>query len=103
MGAEDADRLARLDEQGLVLLQPLQRLDDPVVALPVARGAADAAIDDQLLGRFGDAGIEIVLEHPHRGLGQPALRDFLRPGPRPDRTAVVASRVHDLKDTSVRA
>ena len=54
VGAEHADRLARLDEQGLVVLEPLQRLDDRVVALPVARRPADAAIDDQLLGRLGD-------------------------------------------------
>ena len=32
VGAEHADRLARLDEQGLVLVQPLERLDDAVVA-----------------------------------------------------------------------
>ena len=34
VGAEHADRLARLDEQGLVFLEPLERLDDLVEALP---------------------------------------------------------------------
>ena len=54
MGAEDPDRLARLDEQGLVVLEPLQSLDDPVEARPVPRRPADAAVDDQLLRRLGD-------------------------------------------------
>ena len=34
VGAEHADRLARLDQQGLVVLQPLERLDDLVVSRP---------------------------------------------------------------------
>ena len=48
VGAEDADRLARLDEQRLVVLEPAQRRDDAVEALPVARRPADAAVDDEL-------------------------------------------------------
>ena len=73
VGPEDADRLARLDEQRLVALQPAQRLDDAVERLPVARGAADAAIDHQLAGPLGDVGIEVVHQHAQRRLGQPAL------------------------------
>ena len=72
VGAEHADRLARLDEQGLVLLEPLERLDDLVVAFPVARGAADPAIDDQALRVLGDLVVEVVHQHPHRGFGGPA-------------------------------
>jgi hypothetical protein len=94
MRAEHADRLARLDEQSLVLLEPLQRRDDPVEALPVAGRPADAAIDDQLLRRLGDAGIEIVLKHADGRLGRPAPGDDLRSGAGADRTAVVASRQH---------
>src|SRR3546814_11427280 len=56
VGAKDADGLARLDQQRLVALEPLQRLDDPVIAFPVARGAPDAAIDDQLVRRLRDVG-----------------------------------------------
>jgi hypothetical protein len=41
-------------EQGLVVFEPAQAGDDRVIALPVARGAADAAIDDQFLAAFGD-------------------------------------------------
>ena len=48
--AENADRLAGLDEQRLVLAERAQRSDDRVEGFPVARRAADAAIDDELFG-----------------------------------------------------
>ena len=51
----------------------LQRGDDAVEALPVARRAADAAIDDELAGLLGDLGIEVVHQHAQRRFGQPAL------------------------------
>ena len=69
VGAERADRLARLDEQGLVFLEPFQCFDDLVEALPVARGAADPAIDDQVLRILGHLVVEIVHRHSHRGFG----------------------------------
>ena len=71
MRAEDADRLAGLHEQRLVVLEPLQRLDDFVIAVPVARGAADAAIDDELAGLLRNLRVEIVHQHAHRRLGLP--------------------------------
>ena len=77
--AEHADRLARLDEQGLVFLEPLQRLDDPVETLPVARGTPDAAVDDEALRVLGDLFVEIVHQHPHRGFGGPAPGHDLAP------------------------
>ena len=49
VGAEHADRLAGLHQQRLVVLELAQRRDDAVEALPVARGAADAAVDDELV------------------------------------------------------
>jgi hypothetical protein len=91
VGAEHADRLARLDEQGLVLLEPLERLDDLVEAFPVARGAADAAIDDQALRVLGDLVVEVVHQHPHRGLGGPAAWRRSRAAAGADVAAVVAS------------
>ena len=71
--AEDADRLARLHQQRLVVLERLQERDDAVEALPVARRAADAAIDDELAGLLGDVRVEIVHQHAQRRFGQPAL------------------------------
>ena len=73
VGAEDAHRLAGLHQQRLVVLQPPQRRDDAVEAFPVARGAADAAIDHQLLRPLGHLGVEIVHQHAQGRLGQPAL------------------------------
>src|SRR5690606_13070156 len=41
------------------------------IAFPVASGAADAAVHHQVLRAFGDVGIQVVLDHPVRRLGQP--------------------------------
>ena len=54
MGPEHTNRLARLHQQGLVLLEPLQSLDNLVEAVPVARGPANSAVDDQALRILGD-------------------------------------------------
>ncbi len=87
VGAEDADRLAGLDEQGLVVAERAQCGDDSVVAVPVARGAADAAVDDQFLGPFGDLGVEVVHQHAQRRLGEPAARRDRRAARRADWSA----------------
>jgi hypothetical protein len=50
-----------------------ERCQDLVEALPVARGAADAAVDHQVLRAFGHVGVEVVLDHAVGGLGQPVL------------------------------
>jgi hypothetical protein len=73
VGAKDADRLARLHQQRLVGLERFQGLHDAVEALPVARGAADAAIDHQLLRLLRHLGVEIVHEHAQGRLGEPTL------------------------------
>ena len=94
MGAEHADRLARLDQQGFVVAEPLERFDDLVVSRPVARGAADPAIDDQALRVLGDFIVEIVHQHPNRGLGRPAFGDDLAPAAGADGSAIVAAVGH---------
>ena len=73
VGLKHADRLARLHQQRLVVLQPLEGGHDGVEGLPVARRLAGAAVDDQVLGTFGDLGVEVVHQHAHRGLLLPAL------------------------------
>ena len=72
VGAEDRHRLARLDEQRLVVAEPPQRGDDRVEALPVARRLARAAVDHQLLGPLGHLGVEVVHQHAQRRLLLPA-------------------------------
>jgi hypothetical protein len=62
--AEDADRLAALHEQCLVLAEAKQRSDDRLQRLVRARRLPGAAVDDELLGTLGHLGVEVVEEHP---------------------------------------
>ena len=71
MGAEDPDGLARLDQERFVVLERAEARDDAVEGLPVARRAADAAIDDEILRALGHLGVEVVHQHPHRRLALP--------------------------------
>ncbi len=73
VGAEHADRLARLHQQRLVFVEVAQRLDDLVEIGPGAGGPADAAIDDQFMRVFGHFRIEIVHQHAQRRFGHPAF------------------------------
>ncbi len=78
-GAEDADRLAALDQERLVVLQPLELGDDGVEGFPAARRATGAAIDDEVVRVLGHLRIEVVHEHPERGFLLPALAGDLHP------------------------
>jgi len=73
VGLEHADRLARLHQQGFIVIEVGQALDDLVVALPVARGATNTTVDHQLFRVLGDFRIEVVHQHPQRRFCQPAL------------------------------
>jgi hypothetical protein len=90
---EDADRLARLDQQRFVVLQVPERREDVVEAVPVARRAPDAAVDHEVLRILGDLRIEVVLDHPVRGLGQPALARALRAARRANLARRVVARI----------
>ena len=72
VGAKDADRLARLNQQRLVVGERAQFADDRVERVPGARRPPGAAVDDEVVGALGDLGIEVVHQHPHRGLLAPA-------------------------------
>src|SRR3546814_1132358 len=74
---------------GLVRLQAGQGRLDLVEALPVARGAADAAIDHQFLGFLGDIRIKIVAHHPVDGLDLPVLGMQVGAGRAADDTGIV--------------
>ena len=73
MGLEHAHRFARLHQQGLVLVQVLERGEDLFEAGPVARGAADAAIDHEVLRVLGHLGVEVVPDHAVGRFGDPVL------------------------------
>ncbi|MHC2703130.1 hypothetical protein ACVMHZ_006293 [Bradyrhizobium liaoningense] len=94
MGAEHADRLAGLNQQRLVGFELAQGRNDPVKALPVTRGAADAAIDDELARAFRDIRIEIVHQHAQGRFRQPALGADVAAAGRADGAVVVQSAVH---------
>ena len=46
VGAEFSDRLARLNEQGLVVFKPTQRTDDGIETFPISGGPSGAAVND---------------------------------------------------------
>ncbi len=73
VGAEHADRLARLHKQGFVVVERLQRCNDTVEIVPCAGSATNAAVDNQLMRAFGNIRVEIVHEHTQRRFGKPAL------------------------------
>src|SRR5260370_8693623 len=54
-------------------LEAVQGWDDAIKTFPVARGGADAAIDDELARLFPDLGIEIVHQHAHRSFRLPGF------------------------------
>ena len=81
---QHGNRLSRLDEKGLIILKPVQGLDDFVKAFPVARRLASTAIDNQFRRLLGDLRIKIVHQHP--------LRRFLNPSTRG--SAVAARRAN---------
>ena len=99
MGLEDADRLAGLHQQRLVVAQPAERGDDRLVAFPVARGAADAAIDHEFAGLLRDLVVEVVHQHPQRRLRRPVERGFLEAARGADGGGVAEAVVHAGEDS----
>ena len=73
VSGKDGDGLAGLDEQRVFRAEALEFADDGVEALPVARGAADAAVDDEVLRALGDFGIEVVHQAAEGGFLLPAF------------------------------
>ncbi len=65
--------LPGLDEQRFFVAEVFELANDGVVAVPVARGAADAAVDDKVLRALGDFGIEVVHQAAECGFLLPAF------------------------------
>src|SRR5262249_1257669 len=55
----------------LVFAQSTQRLEDCFEAVPAARRFADPAVDDERIRVLGNLWVEVVLDHPVRGLDLP--------------------------------
>src|SRR5207244_10932459 len=77
----------------LVPFEAAQLEDDGVVCLPRASSTAGAAVHDQVLGSLGDLGIEVVHQHPHRGLLRPRLAGDVRTAGRPNRSGHLSSPI----------
>ena len=84
VGAEHADRLARLHEHRLVVARVRSVAHDGVERVPRSRGAAGAAVDDELVGMLGHLGVEVVVQHPQRGFLRPTPARDLRAARRPN-------------------
>ncbi len=69
---QHADRLARLDEQRLVLAEPPELAHDRVERIPRAGRPAGAAVDHEVVGVLGDLRIEVVHQHAQRRFLLPA-------------------------------
>src|SRR5918994_488449 len=72
VGSEDPHWHPRLDQHRLVVAERAQRGDDRVEGLPGSRRPSGAPVDDEVVGPLSHFGIEVVHQHPHRGLLQPA-------------------------------
>ena len=75
---EDADRLARLDQERLVVGEGAELAHDRVEGVPAAGGAAGPAVDHERVGILGDLRIQVVHEHPQDRLLLPAAAGDLR-------------------------
>src|SRR4051794_31367634 len=94
--AEDADRLAALNEQRLVLAELEQRAHYRAQRVVIACRLAGAAVDDELLGTFRVLGIEVVEEHAQRRLRRPRARVQLFPARRADRREIADKRLDEI-------
>src|SRR5919204_484819 len=83
-GSQNAGRLAALAGKGLVLCEPEERAYDCAQGLVAPRRLARAAVDDEVLGSFGNLGVEVVQEHAQGCLRLPRARVEPRPARRPD-------------------
>jgi hypothetical protein len=68
---QNSDGLARLNNESFFISAAIQRFDDGVVALPIARRLASSAIHDKLFRLFRNLGIEVIHQHPFGGLLNP--------------------------------
>src|SRR5262249_54580150 len=78
VGADDADRLARLDEERLVVFELPECCDDGVKRLPAPGRLARAAVDHEPVRVLRHLRVEVVHEHAQGGFLNPPLAAALR-------------------------
>ena len=73
VGLEHAHRFAGLHQQGLVILQIPERIDDGMIGLPAPRRPPGAAVDHQIARPLSDLLVKIIHQHTHRRFLLPTL------------------------------
>ena len=73
MRLEYTHRLARLHQQGLIILEFLKGADDGVITLPIARRFPGAAVNHKFIRSLCHFFIEVVHQHAHGGFLLPTL------------------------------
>ena len=99
MGAQDADRLAALDEERFVVPEREQRTHDRPQRVVVPRRLAGAPVDNELFRALCDLRVEVVQEHPQGRLGRPGPGIQLRSARRSNRREVAAECLDRLSET----
>jgi hypothetical protein len=84
VGPEDCHRLARLDEQRLIVGQPPELADDRVEGSPRTSRPTGAPVHDERVGILGHLRVEVVHQHPEGGFLAPATAGQLGPAGGPD-------------------
>ena len=96
MCSHNGNRFARLNHQCFIRIKVFQSGYDTVEVLPRARRSSDPTIDHQLVRVFRHVWVQVVHQHPHWRLGQPAFCGDLGAGGRINVAEVVARVGHDV-------
>ena len=84
VGPQHPDRLAALDQEGLVVGEDAELADDRVERVPAANGPARTAVHDEVIRVLGDLRIEVVHQHPQGRLLRPTAAGQLGAAGRTD-------------------
>src|ERR1700722_1700470 len=76
--SKNCDGLARLNDQGFVVFQTLERADNVMKCFPASRCATRATIDDQIAWVFGNFFIEVIHQCAKRCFLMPAFARNIR-------------------------
>ena len=82
VAGEEAERMAAVHHQGLLIGHLRQVAHGEAILGPVLEHRAVATVGDQLVRVLGHGGIQVVLDHQHDGRRLPALRGVMVDGPR---------------------
>jgi hypothetical protein len=80
--AKSTDSLARLNEQGLVVLERGKLTGDDIEGIPRSCRFTRPAVNDELTRTLCNLGVQIVAQHPKSSFLHPPLARKLRPSRR---------------------